>query len=197
MLDRLLANAGVAPKQLDGLAFGRGPGSFTGVRIAAGVAQGIALAVDCQVLPVSNLAAIAQRCYRQSGAATVLTAIDARMEEVYWGAYQLDQNGLMQPCIDESVVSPLQVALPRLQEEYTWVGAGTGWDRYQEALLDAVRDIKLADYGHLLPHARDILTLAQTDLNTANGLAPELAQPVYLRDKVARTIEERKAGQHS
>ncbi len=191
MLDALLANAGLAPQQLDGLAFGRGPGSFTGVRIAAGVTQGIALAVDCPVWPVSNLAAIAQRCYRESAVKNVLAAIDARMGEVYWGAYQCNENGLMQACIDESVSAPQHIALPITQDNCIWTGAGTGWCRHEALLLEATGQLNLSGFSHQLPHAQDILALARTDLEQGRGLAPESAQPVYLRDKVARTIAER------
>jgi tRNA threonylcarbamoyladenosine biosynthesis protein TsaB len=100
MIEQLLAESGNQLSDLDALAFGRGPGSFMGVRIAAGVTQGIAFARDLPVIPVSTLAAIAQTAHVQSGADKVLAAIDARMNEVYWGAFMLATNGCMQPVGD-------------------------------------------------------------------------------------------------
>ncbi len=95
MLNSLLQEADLSPARLDGLAFGCGPGSFTGVRIAAGVAQGVALGADLPVVRVSTLAALAQGYFRQSGHTSVLPAFDARMQEVYWGCYRLQDSGLM------------------------------------------------------------------------------------------------------
>ena len=190
MIDALLGDAGIVPNQLDGLAFGRGPGSFTGVRIAAGAAQGIALAIDCPVVPVSSLAAIAQRTYRESGAERVLTAIDARMGEVYWGAYKLGRDGLMCRVIDECVSVPASV--PLVSDRVSiWAGAGTGWCRYAQVLTEVTRPLQFSGFARQLPHARDILHLAEDDLRQGKGVAAELAQPVYLRDKVAKTVAER------
>ena len=191
MIDGLLAESGISPRQLDGLAFGRGPGSFTGVRIATGVVQGIAFAVDRPVVAVSDLAAIAQRSYRESGHSRVLTAIDARMGEVYWAAYLCDDSGLMVACLDECVTAPESVPLPEMKTECNWVGAGTGWCSYEQALLSATQALPVTEFGHQLPHARDILALAQAELKQGLGVSAERAQPVYLRDKVAKTSIER------
>ena len=135
MIDQLLAESGVRVAELDALAFGRGPGSFMGVRIAAGVTQGIALAWDLPVVPVSTLAAIAQTAYSETGATRVLSAIDARMNEVYWAAYRLSDNGCMHLVGEESVIAPGQVAKPA---EDGWTGAGTGWSAYGEILNAAI-----------------------------------------------------------
>jgi len=126
MIDTLLAEAGIKPGQLDGLAFGRGPGSFTGVRIATGVVQGIAFAIDRPVVAISDLAAIAQRSCRENGHTRVLAAIDARMGEVYWAAYLRGDDGMMRACLDECVSAPESVPLPRTRIEGAWVGAGSG-----------------------------------------------------------------------
>ncbi|MDM8563559.1 tRNA (adenosine(37)-N6)-threonylcarbamoyltransferase complex dimerization subunit type 1 TsaB, partial [Candidatus Marithioploca araucensis] len=95
MADELLTEAGLKPIELEGIAFGRGPGSFTGLRIASGVAQGIAFAADIPVAPISSLATLAQAAYIENGAQKVLAAIDARMSEVYWGMYVIDKQGIM------------------------------------------------------------------------------------------------------
>ena len=191
MIDGLLAESGITPRQLDGLAFGRGPGSFTGVRIATGVVQGIAFAIDRPVVPISNLAAIAQRSYRESGHSHVLTAIDARMGEVYWAAYMCDHGGLMRACLDECVGAPESIPLPQVQSACDWVGAGTGWTSYEQALVRATQALSVSVFGRQLPHARDVLTLAQADLKHGMGVSAEWAQPVYLRDNVAKTSAER------
>jgi tRNA threonylcarbamoyladenosine biosynthesis protein TsaB len=191
MIDNLLAESGITPRQLDGLAFGRGPGSFTGVRIATAVVQGIAFAIDRPVVPVSNLAAIAQRSYRESGHSRVLTAIDARMGEVYWAAYLCGDGGLMQSCLDECVTAPESVPLPEIKPDGNWVGAGTGWCSYQPILLSATQELPVTEFEHQLPHARDILALAQAELKRGLGVSAERVRPAYLRDKVAKTSIER------
>ena len=110
MIDELLVEAGIALKQVDALVFGRGPGAFTGVRIATGMVQGLAFATGKPVIGISNLAALAQRAWREHGAQNVCAAIDARMDEVYWGCYQL-RDGDMQLMGNEVVSAPEQVQL--------------------------------------------------------------------------------------
>ncbi|MCJ8168886.1 tRNA (adenosine(37)-N6)-threonylcarbamoyltransferase complex dimerization subunit type 1 TsaB [Atopomonas sediminilitoris] len=179
MIKALLAEAQLPMSAIDALAFGRGPGAFTGVRIATGMVQGLALALDRPVLAVSNLAMLAQRAWREQGAQQVATAIDARMDEVYWGCYQL-QDEVMQLVGSEAVLAPESVALPERWREAECFGAGTGWG-YAERL--AVKPS--ACDAALLPHAEDLLRLALH--GWANGEAVDAAdaQPVYLRDKVA------------
>lgn len=180
MVQAVLAEASLPLSSVEAIAFGRGPGAFTGVRIAAGVVQGLAFGLGCPVLPVSDLALLAQRAYREHGVAQVAAAIDARMDEVYWGTYRCEQ-GLMVLQGLEVVCPPEQVALPRSGGDECWFGAGTGWcyrDRcgVQVAECDA----------HLLPHADDLLTLGLAAWQRGEGLAPEQAQPIYLRDNVAK-----------
>ena len=112
MVQALLGEAGVALSAVDAIAFGRGPGAFTGVRIAIGVVQGLAFALQRPVLPVSTLATIAQRAWREQGATQVAAAIDARMDEVYWGCYR-EHGGEMQLVGSEAVLPPEQAVLPR------------------------------------------------------------------------------------
>ncbi|QVL20103.1 tRNA (adenosine(37)-N6)-threonylcarbamoyltransferase complex dimerization subunit type 1 TsaB [Pseudomonas qingdaonensis] len=178
MIQTMLAEAGIALSAVDAIAFGRGPGAFTGVRIAIGVVQGLAFALERPVLPVSNLALLAQRALREHGAEQVAAAIDARMDEVYWGCYQ-QQAGEMRLLGSEAVQAPEQVSLPP-GAAGDWFGAGTGWG-YAERLPVAVSG---QDAG-MLPHALDLLTLARFAWDRGEGIAPDLAQPVYLRDKVA------------
>ncbi|WJW76540.1 tRNA (adenosine(37)-N6)-threonylcarbamoyltransferase complex dimerization subunit type 1 TsaB [Thiohalobacter sp. IOR34] len=182
MIETLLAEAGLSPGQLDGLAFGRGPGSFTGLRIAAGVAQGIAFAADLPVLPVSTLATLAQGA-RDAALEGVLAAIDARMQEVYWGVYRSGAEGLVELEGEERVCAPAAVTVPAGGR---WRGAGTGWGSYGEALAARCAGLQLvAVEPGALPHARDMLPLAAAALRVGGGLPAEQAQPVYLRNNVA------------
>ena len=178
MIQTLLSEAGIALSAVDALAFGRGPGAFTGVRIAVGVVQGLAFALERPVLPVSTLATIAQRAYREQGAEQVAVAIDARMDEVYWGCYRA-QQGEMRLAGSEAVLPPEQVSLPR-GSEGQWFGAGTGWGygarfAVQPSASDAT----------LLPHALDLLTLAGFAWQRGEAVEADQAQPIYLRDNVA------------
>ncbi|MCR8722048.1 tRNA (adenosine(37)-N6)-threonylcarbamoyltransferase complex dimerization subunit type 1 TsaB, partial [Pseudomonas syringae] len=125
MIKELLAEAGVAMSALDAIAFGRGPGAFTGVRIAIGVVQGLAFALERPVLPVSNLAVLAQRAFREHGVSQVASAIDARMDEVYWGCYR-ETAGEMRLLGNEAVMAPELATLP-VDASGQWFGSGTGW----------------------------------------------------------------------
>jgi tRNA threonylcarbamoyladenosine biosynthesis protein TsaB len=185
MAAALLADAGLGPGDLDAVAFGRGPGSFTGLRIAAAVAQGIAFGADLPVIGVSTLAALAQGCRRRSGADHVLCALDARMQEVYWGAYAADAAGLMRPLDDERVCSPEAVVVPRPAPAQGWVFAGSGWEAYREALSAAVGDAPLAGESELACEARDIAMLAADAYERGDWVEAEAALPVYLRNRVA------------
>ena len=179
MIQQLLGKAGIAASALDGIAFGRGPGAFTGVRIAIGVVQGLAFALDRPVLPVSNLAVLAQRALRERGATRVAAAIDARMDEVYWGCYRAD-DGEMRLLGQEAVLPPEQAELPR-GSDGQWFGAGTGWGTFAARM--ALKPVDMD--GSLLPHAEDLLNLARFAWARGEALPADQAQPVYLRDQVA------------
>ena len=185
MIRDLLAEAGVALTAVDAIAFGRGPGAFTGVRIAIGVVQGLAFALERPVLPVSNLAVLAQRAWREQGVTQVAAAIDARMDEVYWGCYR-EAQGEMRLVGVEVVLAPEAVALPG-DATGDWFGAGTGWGTFGPRM-------PLATCGQapdLLPHAQDLLSLARFAWARGEALPADDAQPVYLRDKVATPKAER------
>lgn len=177
MLESLLVEADISLQQVDALAFGRGPGAFTGVRIGVGVAQGVAFGADLPVLPISTLAALAQA----TDAARVLAAIDARMDEVYWGRYQRDDRGLMRLQGEECVAAP--AATPTVSGE-DWLGAGSGWGVYGDSLRmrHAGRVSVLAP--EVLPRAAAISQLGAAAFAAGETVSAEQALPVYLRDKV-------------
>lgn len=185
MLDELMAEAQISPSQLNAVAFGRGPGGFTGVRIATAAAQAIALGTDIPAAPVSTLAAIASRTHRQAGYQKIAVAIDARMGEVYWGAYDA---GSVEPVLtgEEIVCHPDHV--PVL--DHQWIAAGTGWQTYPEQLSVAC-GATCVEGVDPFPHAIDILAIGAEMINQNRGVAAEMALPVYLRDNVARTEAER------
>ncbi|MDR6233459.1 tRNA (adenosine(37)-N6)-threonylcarbamoyltransferase complex dimerization subunit type 1 TsaB [Pseudomonas oryzihabitans] len=180
MVQEVLAEAGMALSQVDAIAFGRGPGAFTGVRIAIGVVQGLAFGLERPVLPVSNLAIIAQRAWRERGVTQVAAAIDARMDEVYWGCYRLVEDAMVLAGA-EAVLAPEAIALPDAATG-DWFGAGTGWG-YVGRMALPLTEVDAT----LLPHARDLAVLAASAWQRGEAVAAEseAAQPVYLRDRVA------------
>jgi tRNA threonylcarbamoyladenosine biosynthesis protein TsaB len=183
MMDALLAEAGLRPGQLDAMAFGRGPGSFTGVRIATGVVQGAAFAADLPVVPVSTLAALAQRAYREQGERRLLPAYDARMQELYWAAYAVDDQGLVQPVQAERVTRVEQVPTP---DGNGWYGVGSGWAAYGEALQERFGAAAITGSDpDLLCSAFDVALLGVAGFERGESVLPEAALPIYLRDKVA------------
>jgi tRNA threonylcarbamoyladenosine biosynthesis protein TsaB len=183
MMDALLAEAELKPAQLDAMAFGRGPGSFTGVRIATGVVQGAAFGADLPVVPVSTLAALAQRAFRERGERRLLPAYDARMQELYWAAYEVDAQDLVQPVQSEIVAMAAQISQP---DGFDWFGVGSGWAAYGEGLQErfGAGVIKGSDPG-LLCSAFDVALLGVAGFERGEAVMPEAALPVYLRDKVA------------
>jgi tRNA threonylcarbamoyladenosine biosynthesis protein TsaB len=197
MIDELLAEAGLPVSSLDAIAFGRGPGSFMGLRIAAGVVQGIAFAHDIPVIPVSTLKAIAQHAYEETGIDHVLVAIDARMDEVYWGAYYLGEQALNEPPLyaphwlldgEERVISPEKIRLPEMLAEQgkRWVGAGTGWGSYADRLLPQEHFSLQSMLVECFPSAENIVKLAVSDFRAGNMVTASQAIPVYLRNDVAK-----------
>jgi len=180
MVERLLAEAGLGLRSLDAIAFGRGPGAFTGLRVAASVAQGLAYGAGLPVVPVSDLAALASAAARLHKAERILACLDARMHEVYWAAYQVKQ-GSMAPLNAEALAPPAEVTPP---SDGPWFGAGPGWGVYGEALKARVPALSGTD-PTLLPSAGDIARLAETAFQAGQAVPPAQALPVYLRDKVA------------
>nr|WP_310617495.1 tRNA (adenosine(37)-N6)-threonylcarbamoyltransferase complex dimerization subunit type 1 TsaB [Pantoea cypripedii] len=168
---------------LDALAFGRGPGSFTGVRIGIGIAQGLALGANLPMIGVSSLATMAQGAWRKSGATRVLAAIDARMGEVYWAEYQRDANGEWQGAETEAVLSP-EAAQARIQSlSGEWTTVGTGWQAWPHLLTSPGAQLLTSEIT--LPAAEDMLPLAVAAWQRGETVAVEHAEPVYLRNEVA------------
>ena len=184
--EALLAEAGIARSQLDAIAVGRGPGAFTGVRLAIAVAQVIALALDLPVVPVSTLAALAMR----AGGERRVAAIDARMGEVYLGTFARQADGGLCALADEVVVAPDLAILP---EAGGWIGVGTGFAAADGALRARFGDRLLEVDAAVLPHAADVATLAALAFARGEAQAPERIEPAYLRNNVALTIAERAA----
>jgi tRNA threonylcarbamoyladenosine biosynthesis protein TsaB len=175
MVSEVLAEGGLTLQQLDGLAYGRGPGAFTGVRIAVGVAQGLAYGAQLATVGISNLAAVAQQ-FGVPGA-KILVCMDARMNEVYWCRFEGTPDGLVRPTATERVDRPDAV-----EAEDATVFVGTGFGAYPQ-LAGGRPDS--AVHSTVLPHAREIARLAAEELRAGGGEPPERAQPVYLRDQVA------------
>lgn len=183
MVAALMEEAGLKLRELDALAFGRGPGSFTGVRIATAVVQGLAFGADLPVVSVSTLAGLAQGQHRRQGARQCLAALDARMGEVYWGRYSLDGQGLMRLVGEEAVTTPAGAELP---EDAGWQGAGSGWETYGDRLRQRLGPrIGIIDPTAIC-ESQDLVLLAAADFAAGLALPPEQALPVYLRDKVTQ-----------
>jgi tRNA threonylcarbamoyladenosine biosynthesis protein TsaB len=183
MIDELLAEAALSLANLDAIAFGRGPGSFTGVRLAATVTQGLAFGADLGVIPISDLRAVAQRVM----AGRILVCNDARMGEVYWACYEKEEGGLARLEGEERVSKPSEVKLPP-----GWtsaVPAGRGFIAY----ADALQHLSGTPVDNFLPHAREIAQLAVPELKACRLLPPEAAVPVYLRDTVVHVAQAPKA----
>lgn len=178
-----LADADVKLTDLDALAFGRGPGSFTGVRIGIGIAQGLALGAELPMIGVSTLATMAQGAWRKTGATRVLAAIDARMGEVYWAEYQRDADGVWHGEETEAVLKPEAVSERLQQLDGSWAMVGTGWGAWPE--LAANSPLTLTDGEMLLPTAEDMLPIARQLFAAQKWVTVEQAEPVYLRNEVA------------
>lgn len=181
MVDRLLVQAGLRVDQLDAIAFGCGPGSFTGLRIALGIGQGLAFACGLPMLPISSLASMAQRAADAGGASHYCCALDARMGEVYWGEYRLGEDGLVSLVGEEQVLAPEAIRPPG---GTAWLGLGSGWT-VSGMPVPPQLDVAIE------PVAESMLGLAQRAWLAGDAIAAEQAAPVYLRNRVAIPISER------
>ena len=187
MVDDLIRESGLSLRQLDGIGYGAGPGSFTGLRIACAVTQGLAFGADLPVIGVSTLESIAE----QSGAERVLTVLDARMAEVYWAAYARDGAG-WHAATEPQLALPESVTIPPGGE---WVGAGNGFAALGAVLRPRLGAGLVRIDDTLMPDAAAMAPLAARAFERGEGQDAALAAPIYLRDKVALTVDERRARQ--
>ena len=188
MIGGLLDECGLALAELDGIAFGAGPGSFTGLRIACGVAQGLALGAGLPLVGVSTLEALAETARLRDGTTQVIAALDARMQEVYMAAYRHDGTR-WQEAVAPAVAPPAVAPLPA---GAAWAGVGSGFAAYP-ALRQRCAHLLVSCEPLLAPAATAIGTLALPRLAAGEGVAARDAAPIYLRHKVALTSAERDA----
>lgn len=183
MIDELLGAAGIAVARLDGIAYGEGPGAFTGLRIACSVVQGLAFAAGIPVAGIGTLQALAAG----SGADRVVCCLDARMQEVYHGSYARE-GGVWREVSAPRVCPPAEVPVP---EGRGWIGCGSGFAAYPEALAGRLAGVLASVRAEAFPDARDIAALAAPLFRAGRGRPAEFAAPVYVRDKVALKTAER------
>ena len=203
MAQVLLAEAGIARAQLDAIAVGRGPGAFTGVRLAIALAQGIALALDRPVVPVSTLAALAmcphpnpppqageggERAARAGGGERTLDAIDARMGEIYACTFKREGDAVIATS-DEIVIAPANYELPQGEG---WIGVGTGFAAADGELQSRFADRFVRIDATALPHAADVARIGTLAFERGEAVAPERVEPAYLRNNVALTLVEQR-----
>jgi tRNA threonylcarbamoyladenosine biosynthesis protein TsaB len=179
-IEQVLQQSGLALSEIDVVAYGRGPGSFTGVRIGISIAQGLAYGIEKPMVGVSTLQAMAQQAYKTAQVKDVYAAIDARMGEVYFGHYRLEGD-LMTLVNEEVVIKPVDLLALKLTVEKNSALVGTGWAAYPE-LIDSFTDAQQLDIE--FPSAKYMLDQVVNGIANNAMVAPELATPVYLRDKV-------------
>lgn len=183
MIDELMLEAGMKVSQLDVLAMACGPGAFTGLRVAAGVVQGLAFSADLPVALVSTLTALAQRGWREQGARQVLAGFDARLQEVYWSACRLNADGFMIPDYQELVCRPENIPVP---DSNGWLGLGSAWQTYGDVLSTGLGDRCQQWQGDYYPHAIDVALLGGRAYENGQYVDAVHALPVYLRNNVAK-----------
>ena len=185
LIRTMLAEAGLSLGELDAIAFGRGPGSFTGLRTACAVAQGLGFGAGVRLLPVDTLQAVAEEARHRFGATRVVAVLDARMDQIYSASYDLDRIPETAGVDDDvQVIAPEQIAVPS-----GWALAGNAFAAYGDRLPAAAE----AARHEVLPTATAMLRLAPVLLAAGRDVAPSDARPLYVRDKVAQTTEERMA----
>lgn len=192
MVDQMLAQAQLSLSDLDAIAFARGPGSFTGLRIAAGVVQGLAYGADLPVIPVSTLAALALDGFQQTGDSHWLAALDARMGEIYLGGYEFSENDgslLVNTSFDEIVIKPDQLS----EFDRAYQGIGSGWC-YQEALSSLLPSKAKYILEDASPKASCIVRLAEIAWQKGETIAAHEAVPTYLRDEISWEKQPLKVG---
>jgi tRNA threonylcarbamoyladenosine biosynthesis protein TsaB len=184
MIDELLKEANIGIQNIDAFAYGMGPGSFTGLRIAASIVQGLAFGTNKEVIPVSTLQALAQAAWRKFGYKQVFATLDARMQEIYFGFYELDKNNIMQNICPDRLTSPEYfIDLPEELLKKNWYGIGSGVAVYHEVLKKRLPCVSLQE-SILYPSALEIAIIANKIYEESGGKPAETAIPVYLRNKI-------------
>ena len=182
MIGSLLDEAGITFADVDVVAMGCGPGAFTGLRIAAGVTQGLAFAEKLPVVNVSTLTAVAQRGWREFGVRKVLAGFDARLQQVYWSACVLNDDDIMVPIGSECVCSPEEISLP---DSDGWFGLGSAWTSFEDTLCKRLVKHCVSWEGNCYPDATDIAVLGVQGFKEGKQISADRVLPVYLRDNVA------------
>lgn len=182
MVADLLAEAQLQLSQIDAIAFGCGPGSFMGIRLATGIAQGLAFGIDCPVISVSSLQALSQVAYIKHKTKQVIAAWDARMEAVYWGAYSL-QGNLMQPLQADQLSQPMLIKPPTAD---VYVAVGNAWEIYANQFSSGILAKFPAIYVDLYPAAQGVVCVAQDKFQRGDVMPAASAKPIYLRNQVAK-----------
>lgn len=178
LLQEILKSANLSLSDLDTVAFGCGPGSFTGMRIAASVVQGLSLAVKLPIIKISTLAAMAQAAFLERQWQKVIVIVDARMGQVYWGAYALNAAGIMELVGEECVCTPDQVVAP---SGTNWLGVGDGWDVYKDVLAKQLNFYPAAIQGDQMPTGMALAVLAKAKFIADEFITIDEALPAYLR----------------
>lgn len=184
MVQRLLAQAGINLAQCSAIAFGAGPGSFTGVRTACGIAQGLAFGADLPVIPIVTLHAMAQSCREATGASDVLAMLDARMGEIYWAQYRFGEGW-------HTVTEPTLSPASGVTASGNVTACGNGFSVYAAGTV--IHQPMEGTHPEVMPHAKHVAQLARIEFNANRTVAARDAQPIYLRNKVALTTSERLA----
>jgi len=179
MIDAVLAEAGLKTTELDAIAFGQGPGSFTGLRIACGVAQGIAFAANIPVIAVSSLATLATQLYQKTQVNQIMIFIDARMNEVYCGYYVFENQTIISS--QENVAPPQNIPIP---DTKNWYGGGNAWEKYGETLQQRLGDCLQDFENQAIIEARDMIPLALAKFQRGEISNAESALPTYLHKGV-------------
>lgn len=178
-IEKLLQESSVALNQLDAIAFGCGPGSFTGIRIAASTAQALGYAAKLPLISLSSLAILAQTAFMQKNVTHSLVALDARMEQIYWAEYVITSHGLATLIHHEQICAPQNIITS--SNHHDWSGIGEGWQRYQTQLISALGSHPQSIYSDLIPHANAMIPLARAKFEQKEWVTPENAVPIYLK----------------
>lgn len=180
-IEQFMIRAGLTLLDIDVLAWTSGPGSFTGLRIGASAVQALAYALDLPVVNVPTLQALAQTAYRDHGVTRAAVAMDARMQQIYWGLYVLGERNIMRPMIEDSLISPDKSELP----DSNWAGVGTGWQQYADGLVHLVHNNQAQIINdHCYPDADAVRYPAIDYYRNGHHVNADGALPCYLRQQV-------------